>query len=222
MNTKIQQFIHRPLTFGSLAAGALVVLAWIGSLLLAPAADQPPNVPYWAIVDTGRLNVREGSAVGFKILTIIDEGDYVTLLGRNQDESWARVRTEKGTLGWVSTRYIESNVKYAVLSVPLDAVVEPYAWVDTGQLNLRAGPGPEYRVIAVLDQYELISLMARNRNGHWLLVRYQTSTIGWANAAHVGREIPSTADLPESDYIVPTGPSGTPTPTKTPTPTATP
>lgn len=75
-----------------------------------PPPTEPPPTPKpnegTAVVTAGRLNVRDGPGIQHNIITVISFGDKVTLIGRNYNFSWAKVRLANGIVGWVSTRYI--------------------------------------------------------------------------------------------------------------------
>jgi len=84
---------------------------------------------------------------------------------------------------------------------------------DVEVLNLRAGPGTNYQVIASLPGGVQLSVAGRNDGGDWLLVEYNSRS-GWVSARFVGG---APDDLP----AMPTPPPPTTTPTHLP-PTTTP
>lgn len=184
---RLFSWMNKPAIFTSMAVAAVVLAA----IPTAMALSSPT-----AVVNTGRLNIREGPGVGYRAVATISQGDDVELLGRNADASWAQVRIAGGQVGWSSTAYLSTNIFFNTLPV-VAANVELYAFVSTGMLNIRTGPGVGYPIIVTLNQYDTVSLVGRIANGDWLLIR-TNSLLGWANAGFIGSSVPN-ATLPILD-----------------------
>lgn len=88
----------------------------ISSLPVTGDADTSATSPS-AIINTGRLNVRAGGDPYATVLTTVDKGAKVTLLGRNSSGTWAQVKTENGTTGWVRASYLKPSV--AINTLPI-------------------------------------------------------------------------------------------------------
>ena len=56
------------------------------------------------------------------------------------------------------------------------------AFVDTGALNVRSGPGVEYEAITVINSGELVGLIGRRALGPWVRVRLDSGLEGWVNS----------------------------------------
>jgi uncharacterized protein YgiM (DUF1202 family) len=157
--------------------------ALAGVVLLAAIPAAAVLTSSTAVVNTGRLNVREGPAVGYRAVSTVSQWETVELLGRLPDTSWVQVRTAAGQVGWVSTLYLLPNMN--MYELPIAATtIEPYAYVSTGRLNLRTGPGTTYPIAMTLTQYDTVSVVGKSPDGNWLLVRWN-SALGWANAGFV-------------------------------------
>src|SRR5262245_39931427 len=52
------------------------------------------------------VNVREGPDVNFNILTSINPGTGVIVIGQNPEGTWLNVRLEDGREGWMSSRLV--------------------------------------------------------------------------------------------------------------------
>ena len=70
-----------------------------------------------AIVATGRLNVRSAPDPYASIITIVDKGKTVTLIGRNTSGTWVQVRTAAGETGWMKTAFLRYDIVISTLPV---------------------------------------------------------------------------------------------------------
>jgi uncharacterized protein YgiM (DUF1202 family) len=56
------------------------------------------------------------------------------------------------------------------------------AFVDTGALNVRSGPGIDYEAITVINSGELVGLIGRHELGPWVRIRLDSGLEGWVNS----------------------------------------
>ncbi len=78
----------------------------------------PPLSGNTAVMTGARyLTLRSGPGTEFEALAYLSNGEVVTLLGRDTFSIWIQVRRADGTVGWVSGRYLTSNVPYSTLPV---------------------------------------------------------------------------------------------------------
>ncbi len=54
-----------------------------------------------------RLNLRSGAGTQFKIIAGVETGDELTVLSTG--ESWTRVQTTEGKIGWIPAGYLETE-----------------------------------------------------------------------------------------------------------------
>ncbi len=95
-----------------------------------PAVDTGPTpIPgqISATVNTGALNIRSGPAPGFAIVTTLQRGGGMNLIGRNADASWVQVRLTNGLQGWVNVKYIIANGNLYNLPITSGGTVPPPA-----------------------------------------------------------------------------------------------
>ena len=52
------------------------------------------------IIDRGAMNVRAGPGTEFPIVSVVYEGQEVTIVGKTQDGSWVLMLTSDGQQGW--------------------------------------------------------------------------------------------------------------------------
>src|SRR5690606_32647256 len=109
-------------------------------------------------------------------VTVCYQGQLVTMIGRNSNNSWVKVRLGTGHEGWVSAPYIVPSV--AIASLPLaDGSTAPppsttaSGTVATGALNVRSGPGVGYGAITSVYRGAAFTLLGRNGDGSWAKIR---------------------------------------------------
>jgi uncharacterized protein YraI len=158
-----------------------------------------PGAPT-AIVVTGNLNVRSGPSPDFTILTSVPYGTTLTMVGRNYNGTWVKIRMSNGQEGWVNASYITTSAP--VSSLPIvdgsSGTGTPTGTVVTGALNVRSGPGTQYGSIAVIYQGATATLIGRNADSTWVKIRLSNGTEGWVNASLIQMNVPI-SNLPVAD-----------------------
>ena len=150
------------------------------------------------IVNTGALNVRSGPGASFSVVTVIYQGQVVSLLGRYASNFWVKIRLYSGVEGWVNSTYLNTSVPVSSLPVIGPAPppptptppIEASAVVATGALNIRSGPGVAFNVVAVATWGEHLALLGRNAAGTWVAVRNSAGVEGWVNEYYVHTSVP--------------------------------
>ncbi len=124
------------------------------------------------------LNLRAGPGLTFPSIAELYPGEALTVLGNNG--LWLNVQRATGQSGWVNGFYVGS-------APPASAIVQyKTVIVDTGNLNLRAGPGLKYPSLAEIPQGELLTVLARS--GLWLNVQRANGMTGWVNRTYTRPE----------------------------------
>ncbi|PKO20488.1 MAG: hypothetical protein CVU38_19840 [Chloroflexi bacterium HGW-Chloroflexi-1] len=95
-----------------------------------PSPTQPPTVSCRVTSDT--LNVRGGPGTIYPKQAELRQGDRLTVLERDADGKWLRVRTPDGNEGWVAAEL--TDLGSAVAGVPLAMTIPP-----TPRIVARAG-----------------------------------------------------------------------------------
>ncbi len=164
------------------------------SVLPAPTPTPPqPTSLGTATVASARLNLRQGPAPTFGIIQVLNQGEMLSLLGRNELATWAHVRTMNGTQGWVYAPLLQTST--AVSGLPLSGVVPTTAQPTTGKtavvsnavnaLNVRPGPGVSFDPIATVVRGQIVELLGRNSSNAWLKIRLSNGTEGWSSANYL-------------------------------------
>lgn len=166
-----------------------------------------------AIVATGRLNVRTGPSISYSIVTTLNQGQVVTLIGRNADSSWAKIRLTDGREGWVSAPLIQPSVAISTLPLADAAAPAPSAIVATAALNMRSGPSVAYGRITQLSYGQSVTLIGRLSDNSWVKIRLADGREGWVNSGYLQAnvDIPSlpVLDAPGAPPSLDTGVSTT-------------
>ncbi|MBN1430017.1 MAG: SH3 domain-containing protein [Anaerolineae bacterium] len=176
---------NRPTFFASIA---VIGLMFTSSLVYAQVQAEQPT----AVITTGQLNVREGPGAGYLPIATVKHYDTVTLLARDPYVAWVQIRTVDGIVGWISTLHIVTDYKLSELPVATSTAT-PFAAIVTGRLNMRTGPGMNYPIVSTLTEGDRVSLLGRNSNGKWVLVRALDSYVGWINTGYLASGMPISA-----------------------------
>ena len=188
----------------------------------------PPPITSTPIIITGtlkaRVNVRSGPGTGYDSLGLLDSGQTIQILAQNTDGTWFQIvysPSPSGT-GWIAAQFVDTGGQ----SIPtLTPQVTASASAPTGtvsqRLNVRAGPGPSYDSLGILEANTVVVIMGKNATSSWLQVQYPVGTTGrgWVSVEYV--KVDDTSGLPILDANgTPITPgSSTSIPEFTPTPT---
>lgn len=148
------------------------------------------------VVNTGALNVRSGPGPQYTVVTSVPGGTELPVLGTNPDNSWYLVATVAGT-GWVDVSFtlprgdfsfvpavrIDTLVALAVQPLPTDLglpelsntipipqLEPPTIIVNTGRLNVRSGPGPQYTILGSVPGGTFFEALGVTGDSSWYLV----------------------------------------------------
>jgi uncharacterized protein YgiM (DUF1202 family) len=199
----------------SLAAALVLLLA---AALPALAQDTLPATVY----TTRNVFLRAGPGVGWRILAEMPGEEALTVL--SQSNVWFQVRRANGTEGWVSGSYVSINPPGAgggagVWSGPVFAVPPApgdIAFVTASRLNVRAGPGVNFVVIARASNGDFVTVL--EKHGAWRRVQFAGGLVGWVNGQFLSGRIdtlenltgggePPPASLPVTTVVTPPNPT---------------
>lgn len=206
------------------------------------ASETEAQVTAPATVNTGALNVRSGPGIEYGTVDVVYQGQTVTMLGRNADASWIYIRTPNNVDGWVNINYLSFTINPFDLptigtqpptfptATSTPQAVNPiaiYGVVNTGALNVRSGPSPQFSRVDTVYFGDTIFLSGRNADGSWVFGTTPNNINGWMNSRYLTLTSPVSM-LPVIDNSVPTVPitpiatvpGVTPVPTAIPTNTA--
>ena len=175
---------------------ALLLITAVNFVSAAPTQIEQIQTGGTAVVQAGTLNVRSGPGVAYQVVAVTRWGDVVTLLGRNANSSWAKVRIADGRDGWVNASYLVTDT--AIGSLPnLSETAVPdanaRALISEGMLNVRSGPSLEYPVVVTIGNGNYVQVIGRNAASTWIKVVTHTGHQGWLNSIYTTMTVPLSA-----------------------------
>jgi uncharacterized protein YraI len=171
------------------------VMALLFTVFTAVGFAQGTSSPV-LVVNTGALNVRTGPGPQFSVVTVVRGGTTLPVLGFSSDlDNWYLVSSAAGN-GWVDVSFTlprgdfsfvpgisvemaaESStstpqtvtIPGSTVTVPVPQTGGAQSVVNTGRLNVRSGPGPQYSIITSVPGGTSLPTVATNSDGSWLLV----------------------------------------------------
>lgn len=135
-----------------------------------------------ATVITGRLNVRnQPDPFTGDILTRVSQNQTFPALARNPSSTWVKINAN-GVIGWVNNTYV---VVEDLPALPIErdgtettgyqVTATPYT------VNIRTGPGTQFRDIANFNQGDTARVIGRNADATWWQIEYD-GIVGWTSA----------------------------------------
>jgi SH3-like domain-containing protein len=135
--------------------------------------------------------------VDFSVVGVLRQNTRVAMLGRDTSGRWILIRTD-GLQGWVNRYYLYSDFPFTSLSFitnpaqpgtgqparPEQPMPQFDAMVNTSSLNVRSGPGVQFRAIAVVQGGTDVNVVSRDSNG-WVQIQIPGSVTGWVNGRYL-------------------------------------
>jgi uncharacterized protein YgiM (DUF1202 family) len=181
------------------------------------------------IVAGDTVNLRSIPSLDGEVVGDLASGETIPVLAIEEtvDEgNWVQVRLEDGTVGFIQADTISiTDFSFFVLEEPEPTALQVADGVGVGTIiadnavNVRAGPGATFSVVAGADPNTVIEIteqVSTEDEGDWLRIRLPNNTEGWVAAFLVDVQQP-----PGEPTAIAQAPTNTPAPTE-PTATDTP
>ncbi|NLI85377.1 MAG: SH3 domain-containing protein [Propionibacterium sp.] len=136
---------------------------------------------------TTALNVRSGPGTSYSVISVLSTGESVTTTGDDQN-GWTPI-TYKGQDAWVSTQYLSTSGSVDEQEEPSSGETET-AYTTT-DVNLRTGPGLDYRIVRVLSPNTEVELTGLTENGFSQVS--DDGTLRWISTTYLSDEPVSTS-----------------------------
>jgi uncharacterized protein YraI len=171
---------------------------------------------------TIKVNVRGGPGTNFPSLGLLNAGEKVQIILREDTGKWYQILYPAASdgSGWVAAQFVQVS---AGVEIPLQAT--PTGTGPSGRvvqrLNVRSGPGMTFDTLGMLEPDSLVSLTGKNSTASWFQIAYPAGNgspdgRGWVTAQYIQTDA---TDLPVlDDFGTPVASGPTPVPL-TPTPT---
>jgi uncharacterized protein YraI len=147
----------------------------------APGKEPIPGNGAEAVVTAIQLNVRNGPGTAYPVLFKLYQDQTVRILERRtlpDGDVWGRIIAAAGN-GWVNTARLRMGLPTVTVSPSVGT-----AWVNTTQINVRNGPGPDYTSLKKLPRDTQLDVLEYRRVGPdamWARISAGSLT-GWVNA----------------------------------------
>lgn len=124
-------------------------------------------------VSASTLNVRQGPATSFPVLSTVREGQLLSVGG--QVGNWLQVESA-GRLGFVHADFVSAVAESdQVVAVPLARVI-------ASSLNLRSGAGTQFPIAALLPRGTTVAVLSE---GAWARVMLENGVIGFVSSEFI-------------------------------------
>lgn len=136
-------------------------------------------------VNAGTLYVREGPGTNYKSIGFLRRNEIVEALEASTDGSWLRVRRlTDGLTGWASSTFlVRITTPPPPPPPPQPPTVGDRFKVTAASLNVREGPGTNFKSIGSLLKNDIVESLEFNLDFSWIRIRrYTDGLAGWASA----------------------------------------
>jgi hypothetical protein len=99
----------------AVAFGALLIVSPSEAFCQEPTGT-PTSEPLTGTVTAEALNVRAGPGPDYQVVGTVHQDDTLTLMGRNQDQSWLYM-TRGDLTGWISAKYVAVSGDLSTLPI---------------------------------------------------------------------------------------------------------
>lgn len=115
--TVAQTAVHTAISTQPSATMSIEPSSTASPTILATTIVAPTQVIPTAIVIAESLRMREGPDTLFNTIATYKLGERLTILGRNSEASWVKVRDGDGQEGWMAVEFLELNVDLLSITV---------------------------------------------------------------------------------------------------------
>ena len=143
-----------------------------------PPPPPPPPTGEWYKVNTSALNVRAGPDTTFTITGLVYRNEVLQRLATSADGNWLQIkRPYDGLTGWCSKQFLIET------TAPPPPEEETTIWVQVtaSALNVREGPGVNFKSIGFLQMNEGVVEVATSTDGAWKKIERVDGFTGWCS-----------------------------------------
>ncbi|TCP54536.1 N-acetylmuramoyl-L-alanine amidase [Tumebacillus sp. BK434] len=173
---------------------------WIHASLVKEGARFASSNPTIQVVEAkeASVNVRGGASTSYEIVTTISPGTLYPLLQQSGD--WMQIRLPDERTGWVASWLVTPSEDKAKSAAKTQ---QHQATVIAQQLNVRAAPSLEAKVLGTLQQNEIVPVHGEKAGG-WTEISYAGGT-GYVATEYLrlpGHALPQAESRPSDSNAV--------------------
>lgn len=146
-----------------------------------PVEDDSSGGKYKA---TDAINLRETKSWTGNKIAVINKGDEVEVI--SWESEWSKVRYNS-YVGYAPSSYlvkIEDSKPNPPVEEEKPVEKTQIATVNVDDLNIRAGAGTSYSILAKVNKGDTVLVKEKSSNG-WYKVELVTGTVGWCNGVYL-------------------------------------
>ncbi|WP_066050007.1 SH3 domain-containing protein [Robertmurraya korlensis] len=126
-------------------------------------------------ITTDTLNIREGSGLSYKVISVAKKGDRFSVVEEKGD--WIQVSlNSSGKKGWVAAWLVKKHSANEATSSTKNGIV------TANQLRVRSGPSTSYGVVTSLSQGATVTILKTESNWHQIK---SSNITGWVSAEFI-------------------------------------
>jgi len=156
--------------------------------------DRPLVLPQpGTVVTQGAVNLRSEPDIYAGVITQIESGEILSVLGRTDDGMWYNVRRINGETGWMSSNLLLRSNLGAVEAIFQATPIPPQRYGALGTqgriiaasgVNMRVGPDVVFPAMLTVTDGTTVNLVARSPYSPW--VRIETGGVeGWVALVNI-------------------------------------
>ena len=152
-----------------------------------PPTQESPNTVKYKV--TGDINIRNEKSWSGEKMGVVKKDSVLEVL--EVESSWCKVVYGSG-FGYAPTSYLEKvTIENTPSDTPNDTPNEDtsskkgqVATVNTNDLNVRAGAGTSYSILAKVNRGDVVLVKEKNSNG-WYKIELSSGIVGWCNGHYL-------------------------------------
>ncbi len=166
----------------------LMIIGFENSCFLNAAGSVSNIKAAKVTLTSGKLNVRSEADKTSKIISTLNNGDYVTLISKSGD--WWYIEYSENKYGYCHENYLKEVYG-----------VNKQVNIQSGTLNVRKGDGTQYAVKGNLNKNEeVIELWTK---GDWSYILYGGSEKGFVSTKYLKNSTVNSVNYPQINLNVP-------------------
>ena len=148
----------------------------------SPLPTAAPAIEPVAATTTSEVNVREKPSTASLSLGALPPFTAIQVEGSEAFGYWLRILFDGGS-GWVRADYVQASAEIPVLGAESGSGSGLRGAALRG-VNVRSRPGRDFDSLGLLNQYDVVEILARDASGGWLQIEFPPAPdgTGWVAA----------------------------------------